>query len=526
MGAVMLQVAPSSDTAARRRIGVSSLAAIASWLAVAFALYAPSAARPFDIVDFPQFLPLLRASDSAWMQYRAIVDLYVSEGRMSLLAYAFLVLKWHLFGEWVVGWQLVRFAQMVAAASLLYVLLRAWGVSRLGAYCASTLILCSQVTSLAWIRLNMSEPLGLVLLLLALLLATRVPSWARGRRSLVLLASLAAAMLLMKEMLFATFPAILWAYAAFDGQGAPRPLRLDRRFWTAAAVLASVCILILMPVAFVALTAPARAYARQFSPAALSPTNIAFPLLAILAPFPPVLTDASPIVFAGFVTYALILVVGARAYVTTEDDRRMARDRIWLAVLFPLCCGLAYAPWPNFSLLYAIPYLLSPTLLLGVGITGLERLLGRWTVLGGIAFLLVLTPMAASALAYSRRTDAYLRLSLGVVEMARALPRDKPVMVAACDLPTDSWREIGFVLHRFGTSMQMDLPHFVDADCEVATHLLRSGARDSSVIVVTPITPPLPPGARVVRKTAWSISFPQLRARQEEVAAVVLAASD
>lgn len=497
---------------------------VAAWLAVALALYAPSAARPFDIVDFPQFLPLLKAHASPWSQFRAIADFYATEGRMSLLAYAFLVLKWNLFGSWVLGWQMLRFGEMLVIAALLYTLLRRWGISALGAYCASTLVLCAQGPAIAWIRLNMSEPFGLVLLLAALHLATRTPRVV-GWPAFALLGVLATASLLMKEMHLATFPAILWGYAAFDGNGSPRPLTIDRRVWLAAATLTVVAAIVLIPAAHIALSAPQQAYSRDFGEATWSPTNQLFSLLAIVVPFPLILTNANPLLYVGILLYLALLVAGAQAYVSTAADTRLARNLLLLGAAFPLCGSLAYAPWPNFSLLYGIPYVLAPALMLGAGVTGLQRLLGRRARLLTVAFVFVLAPMVANASAYSQRVDSYLRLSDAIVRYANVLPKERPLMVATCDLPLEPWPTLGFYLFRFGRAMDLELPSFHDVGCPDAERILHAPSRDSAVVIVTEDLRNVPAGATLLRRGAWSIAYPQIRPHWNEVSAIALPAS-
>src|SRR4029453_903363 len=62
-------------------------------------IYQPFAARPFDVWDFGEFLPLLRNNPTFLTQLKALLRYYgEDQGRLNVIPYFFIVMKWSLFG--------------------------------------------------------------------------------------------------------------------------------------------------------------------------------------------------------------------------------------------------------------------------------------------------------------------------------------------------------------------------------------------------------------------------------------------
>src|SRR5262245_61410373 len=81
--------------------------------AVACALYTPWVSRPFDILDFSEFLPLLTGAGGFLSRLSALNDYYVHQhGRLNLLSYAALAAKWSVLGDSPMLWQWLRFIEM------------------------------------------------------------------------------------------------------------------------------------------------------------------------------------------------------------------------------------------------------------------------------------------------------------------------------------------------------------------------------------------------------------------------------
>lgn len=166
----------SSQDDRRAAAGGRPLAAACGALGIALALvlYRPWQHRPFDVLDFAAFLPLLQQHHGVGAQFAALVDYYANQhGRLNLLPYMFIALKWSLFGWRTELWQFARFLEMCAVVVLAYRLLRRLGATVGAAVPGACLFIVGATATGAWVRLTMAEPLGLLLILTAFLLACR-----------------------------------------------------------------------------------------------------------------------------------------------------------------------------------------------------------------------------------------------------------------------------------------------------------------------------------------------------------------
>src|SRR5579862_5204894 len=201
---------PPSDAPHERR----AIANVTLWAAMLLVvtgtllLYQPWRRLPFDITDFSEFLPLLHRP-SLGARWSGFLHYYASQGRWNVLSYAAIIAKWSVFGMYTAGWELVRFAEMWLIIVLTFLALRRFGADAWGAAAGAALMTVAAPAVPAWLRLTMGEPLGLALLLAALLVATRYRGSAHWRRDAIVIAILVALALLTKEMLVAFVPFIM-----------------------------------------------------------------------------------------------------------------------------------------------------------------------------------------------------------------------------------------------------------------------------------------------------------------------------
>lgn len=66
------------------------------WSLLAVLIYSPFDRQPLDSVDFSEFLPLLRASDSIVGRWSALTEYFASRSRTSVSAYGFIALNYEL----------------------------------------------------------------------------------------------------------------------------------------------------------------------------------------------------------------------------------------------------------------------------------------------------------------------------------------------------------------------------------------------------------------------------------------------
>ena len=186
------------------------MGAVVTIAALALALYRPWVGRPFDTLDFSEFLPLLTGPSSLGSRFAALTRYYVGEhGRLNVLSYAALAAKWTWLGASPVRWQWGRFAEMALLTGGVYLLGRRLALRPLPALAAASLFVFSRLVSEAWTRMTMGEPLGILCTLGALHLAI---GWRRTPAPAMRAAWAGALMVgavLAKEMLVGVLP-LVW----------------------------------------------------------------------------------------------------------------------------------------------------------------------------------------------------------------------------------------------------------------------------------------------------------------------------
>ena len=257
---------------ARRLRAWTWLAAAAS-MAIALALYLPWEHRPWDILDFSEFLPLLKGAAGFGARLGALVHYYALEhGRLNLIAYVALAAKWSLLGDDPVRWQWLRFAEMVAIAGAAYALARRLGAGRFGSWTGAMLFVGGHTAVEAWVRQTMGEPLGLAFILGAALIADQRRRQERWWQAPTI-ALLIAEAILCKEMLIVAVPLVLVVALARDETGRfvfRRPAATDYRLlgW-----MASTTVPVLAAVAWAAHSASPSGFSASYGVTALSPAR-------------------------------------------------------------------------------------------------------------------------------------------------------------------------------------------------------------------------------------------------------------
>jgi hypothetical protein len=189
-------------------LGAAAIACLG--IVIAWYIYLPFATRPFGVVDFSRFVPLLRNNPTFLAQLKALVVYYGQEqGRLNVIPYGFIALKWSLFGWQVPLWQTARFVEMCLIVAGAYLVLRDLGVARVAAVCSAALFVVAPPAIVAWVRLSIGEPLGTLFLLLATWLAIRYQGSARWRLIAAAIALLLLAVAFTKEMLLVAVPYVL-----------------------------------------------------------------------------------------------------------------------------------------------------------------------------------------------------------------------------------------------------------------------------------------------------------------------------
>jgi hypothetical protein len=444
----------------RRIAGAGLLAILVGWT-----IYRPDVERPFHILDFSEFLPLLQSAPGVGARFTALTEYYADQGRLNLVPYAAIAVKYTLFGTWSPGWQLARAALMLTLVGLAFAFLRRVGASRAGAIVGAAFFLVAPPAAEGWIRLTMAEPLGAAFILAMSLRAARFQRAVRWTREVVLLGLGAVAVLLTKELLAPALllPVTLALTMRDSGVlGLPAP---SRRNVVLLLTVAGVALATLWPMALLFERARPASFAAEYGARFQSPGDVAFNLMYAFLPFDFAATR-SVAVFLFTAVLSLVLILGGWGVGFLQpQERGRGRWLLAIAVFVPLCGVLAYLPWPAYQGFYALPYLTGLSLLAGTSVTWVERYArgGLSFVLAGWGALLLLATSAAQARA--ARTDATQRLTDAVVRDVARLPGIDSVIVPARNTPVQSWQGLGPTLERFASATGRPWPPTRGATC-------------------------------------------------------------
>lgn len=479
----------SPDARSRKGSGDRAVgtALLLSAALVAFVLYRPDTAAPFEIVDFSETLPILTDGRDFGERFAGLVRYYLGHGRAAFGLSAGLAAKWTLFEWWTPGWQWTRYLVSLLVVVLAWRLLRVLGANRAGAAAGASLFVVSETVAPGWLRPAVNEPLGTVLLLAASLVACRFQSSNRWRASVALIAALIALMILSKETLVAAafFPVAL-ALGRTPGGSFAWPTRSRRNVALVLSVAAAVAVMA-VPVVWGVSQAGPEGYARQFGAADGLISNAIFGLLPALFPFTPISSPPGLGMALANIAWLSLLIAGWRALPHGTARRREAGVLLALGLLVPLSRLVVYLPWPLQFPYYSIPYLLGIAILAAVAVTRLTSGAQSLRVFAVAAVLIVSLYSAAGADAQRSRYFATRRLTDTLVTELHALARQgsvDSVLVAVPRLKEQAWWGLGPTLARFGAATDRPLPPLREALCAERVALLPSKGSQTAVVAL------------------------------------------
>lgn len=443
-------------------------------MALAWWGYRPLQARPFDVLDFSEFLPLLTKSGSAPARFGALVDYYAgTHGRLNLLSYAALVLKWSWLGPDPRLWQVGRATLLCAIAGLMFLLLRRLAVGRFSAAVSASLLLFSYSAALPWVRLTMGEPLGLLFALLAGLAATHMPPGSSWQR-IVSPGLLLGAAILAKEMLVIWVPVVMVIAITREADGRLATWRRDltiRRFLLSTTL----CIgLILMPVWFVARKPNVAGYSASYGAASLNADRLVEIFQRQFLPWP--VTGRGDAVAMLLVAVGLlaILTEGMRLGLRSPDWRRHCLRVLAIGIGLPLVGALVYVPWPLYSSFYGYPFLFGVVLLWSTALTVIGSLHARAKSWASAVTILAIVVVVPESLRLAAANAAQQEIRTGLAKALTKARDAEHVVVAVSIPPMQAWQGMGPSLSRYAmaTTPGLSLPPARDISCVEASELL------------------------------------------------------
>ena len=513
MSAVILETSrPPSDAALnardRRARILLWIVAIAAFLAT-LVIYRPYRSAPFDFVDFSEFLPLLKRGASFSDRLGNLLEYYGGvQGRWNVVAYVAMAAKWSIWGDSPVAWQWLRFMTMWAIICLTYRLLRALGVTWLGAAAGASIFLVAPPAVDGWTRLTMAEPLGTVLILVLCSLMMANQRYVSDRSAIILVALLSLLLVLVKEMMVvALFLPVALSALTYHG---------DVPFWRAVQfrrrtmAVGAGAIVGLVPVAIVALSAPGDAYTNEFG-ARLRPLgDIAAHWTLGVIPFG--VGSAFPARLVGLALLAFIGMIVAGWRVRLRHATSTPRRDAWIlaiALALPLLGALAYVPWPSYNRFYAIPFLLGGSLLVALAISGLQTHAARLAPTSVMVWVIFLVFGAADAAALAARQTVRQRVNrILVARLAGLKDRSDTVLLAAEQQPPTFWQGIGPTLQRYGEAYDLDMPVIINERCNTAR--ARAQAGEKVVIFYQSLCPNTVTNDPIVQRY-WRVALPSPR---------------
>jgi hypothetical protein len=462
--------------------------------AVALVAFRPWADRPFDTLDFSEFLPLLRDGEGLFGRTWGLTTYYLHEhGRLNVASYFALALKWTLLGPSPLLWQWARFAQIALMVGGIYLLFRRWSLGPVAAMAGASIFVASRVSGEAWTRMTMGEPLGMIFTVGALWLAwdhRRAPD-PRGRA--IAAGVLMVLAILAKEMMAGVLP-VVWLAGmsdATDGPpGAPRWDAAGRRwlFWTGVPTVGAFLIVVLTAIGggtggFTSLYGSGIGRGEAFVELLLRPWYVQGQRPGWSSLWLPGNT--------------LFLAMQGAGLALVWRDAEARRRWLWPALAagaLSLALAVLYVPWPYFNLYYAIPFLLGTAFLFGMAVERVSAQ-GRW---GRLATLLAWAGVVGSSAPASAHAASYaIGLQRVNGQLAAILPHvanaDR-VVVARRDLAPAAWIGTGPTLRRYAlvTGLATELPPARDRTCAEVGDLLQRGLGKTVVITYLHNCGPIP----------------------------------
>ena len=401
---------------------------------------------------------------------------------------------------------------LVGAVALAAVLLRRFGASYAATALAVGLFVVANGGVQSWYFLAMSEPVGLLLILGASLIATRYQNSPRPALDAILIGLLLSAAIAAKETFIATMPFVLFVMACKLPISAPIGIRVNRHWLKGAVVVACLtAVLNMIPLALVLADARSGSYGGRYSLTGLSTSQLLNAFYATTLP----VTRAPH--FPANIAYIGVLLAG---FVVMWRDRSARRHLLAViaGALLLLTGAAVYAPWPAYPGYYALAFLPGSCLVLGASLSAIEGSAskpGRAVAFCGIAGVLAIGSMLAgeqSARYRAARLVDYAVVSKVGEISARTLIVGVPDPAASGDLG----RGILTYAHYLGTP---SIAQAIDVNCMEASR--RASVADVHTVVVRtselcPAQPAIPDGARIAYRVN-TLDWRRLARRQVEV---------
>jgi hypothetical protein len=445
---------------------------------IVWVVYRPDRVRPLDMLDFGEFVPLVKAAQGWWAQLAAVVDYNLTQhGRVNIVQVIAAVLKWRVFGDWTPGWQLAQAATMGAVIVQAFILLRRLGASAFGAAVGASIFLFAPAAARRWIRVTMAEPVGMIAVLGLALRATGYQQRTRWLPDVWWFAVGTLFVLQTKELMAPALLIPLTLALTMQAEGSLSLPRWNRRNVILVVVVGVATIGTLIPLAFIYLNASSNAFASQYGSGSQSLGGLIVIWLSTLVPFV-VVPERSSVMWAGALAGYIGIVASGWWIASNNPMHRSYAPQLFAAsIAIPVLGALSYAPWPMYEERYSFPYLLGACVLLGLSASFIQREVPRGLLAGAGAWLFVFAFGLSNAAAQASRADAAQRAVDSVVNTVATQSGLDSVLVGTKVESKPAWIGIGPTLFRLAEATDRPWQPTREVRCAEVESLRESRSR-------------------------------------------------
>jgi hypothetical protein len=320
----------------------------------------------------------------------------------------------------------------------------------------------------AWTRISTGEPLGTLFVVIACHAALDT----RSRAMPWVVAAMFGCVVWTKEAMALAFllPLLLAVTARSTGDLSLRGIGAAQVKRLVPALL--VLVVAATPVLRVLASSATDAFAARYGSGRLSLLDLFGSTIAAWLPILPAFGDPRPVFLIGLT----LLVVAAGWLTALRHPERRGRHMVLLlaAVGIPLAGAVTYGPWPHYLLIYALPFLLPGSLLIGQAVSSLSGARQADRTIAAICLVPVLTFAVAAAANTSGRTTALHAAFAASVRLVAETPGVDSVMVGVAANQFDQRGNFGPRFWLYARMLGLDWPSVRDVTCEEAARTSRA----------------------------------------------------
>jgi hypothetical protein len=419
-----------------------------------------------------------------------------------------LVVNWMLFGDWTVGWQLLRAAIMLASGGVTYAVLRRFAMTRLASVVGAIFAIAGGAATAAWLRPT-GEPIAYMLVATGAALGVGFQTTPRWGRRVIAIAVVSILALYTKEVVVAAFPFVFAVALASHSARDWRLPRVTRRNVALVFGAGGVAVLSALPILYVAWSVRGRtsqAYAAMYGLWNVQPLPMLVRFIKIWTPFPfgGPMQSASQLPFGIVVAiaFAAVLLGGLGVWARRRTERPRFVALVVLSLLVTLGGVAVYAPWGNFEYFYGLPYVFGAILLLAGAISAIQRYAPRAVVPAVATLAVVGLACSVHSTRFTRFTAMHQEVEATVVQSLtqRAAQADSLIFGVSWTINWD-WLGPGAAVQRFMVARNhIDAPPARSRLCTEVERRLAAGPTREAYIVYSEFCPKLHPAqAEVIR---------------------------